>query len=100
MRPMTGAVYRVLMCCQIAWALVKLHHRPSRAFYTDLVDAAEAQLSNFTADNLATLLWALAELDTDAPVTLFLDSVCKATETRLTEFAPRDLISLLSTMAK
>jgi hypothetical protein len=84
----------------MCWALATLHHHPSQLFLTRLVDAAEAALPGFTADNIATLLWGVAELDSDAPVTLFMDSVCSEMATRLTELHPRDLVSLLASCAR
>jgi hypothetical protein len=57
---------------QVVWALARIRHTPSPSLVTRLLDAAEPQLSSFTADNIATLVWGLAEVAPDAPVTLFL----------------------------
>jgi hypothetical protein len=52
--------------------MARIRHTPSPPLVTRLLDAAEPQLTSFTADNIATLVWGLAEVAPDAPVTLFM----------------------------
>jgi hypothetical protein len=50
------------LCMQLAWSLAALHHQPSQKLLKSMCAVASPALSEFTADNLATLVWSLAEL--------------------------------------
>lgn len=86
----------------VAWSLARMHHRPAPEVTSALLQAAESALESATADAMAALAWAVAEQPPaeESDTRQFMGVLCETTRSRLSEFAPRDLVSLLSALGR